>query len=71
MKTSCNQQPDYCEQLIRDIGRIAFDEYDGLDNLSGMKVTVFNRFEFGLANGQRAQGIHWRIEDWQAELNKE
>ena len=68
LKTSCTRDPDYCQDLINQIATIAFDEYDNIEDLSGMKISLVNRFDFGLAAGNYTQGTAWSIEDWQKEL---
>lgn len=67
-KISCNRDPDYCEELIARIAQLAFEEYDGLENLSGMIITVENRFDLGLASGNAGYGLSLSMEDWQSRL---
>jgi Txe/YoeB family toxin of Txe-Axe toxin-antitoxin module len=67
-KTSCKRNPSYCNELVNQIARTAFEKYGNIENLSGMRIAVVNRFDFGLASGNLTQGVAWSIEDWQKEL---
>ena len=68
-KTSCNRNPDYCDELKEQIAHTAFMEYDNIKNLSRMRITIVNRFDLGLASGQLTWGTAWSIENWQKELD--
>ncbi len=67
-KTSCKRNPSYCNELVNQIARTAFEKYDNIENLSGMRIAVVNRFDFGLASGNLTQGTALSIEDWQKGL---
>jgi hypothetical protein len=40
----------------------------GIDKLTGMRITLVNRFDLGLANGHFDRGAAWTIEDWRKQL---
>jgi uncharacterized RDD family membrane protein YckC len=69
-KTSCGSNLDYCQALIMETAELAFEHFDNIEELSGMSITVTNRFDLGLANGSASMGISWSMEDWQNELGK-
>ncbi len=54
--------------LVEQVARTAFEKYDNIENLSGMRIAVVNRFDFGLASGNLTRGAAWSMEDWQREL---
>ena len=64
----CMDDPAYCNAWISDIARLALIQYDGIDDLTGMRVGIVNRFDFGLATGSVTHGTAWRIEDWRKQL---
>jgi uncharacterized RDD family membrane protein YckC len=68
-KTPCRNGDSYCDDLLKEIAQIAFAEYDGIETLDGMKISVVNRVDFGIATINRVQGIEYSMEDWQAYLN--
>jgi hypothetical protein len=53
---------------VNQIARTAFEKYDNIENLSGMRIAIVNRFDFGLASGNLTQSTALSIEDWQKEL---
>ncbi len=67
-KTPCSRNPGYCNDLVEQVARTAFEKYDNIENLSGMRIAVVNRFDFGLASGNLTRGAAWSMEDWQREL---
>lgn len=67
-KTSCSHNPNYCDEAIKQIALSSFEEYENIEDLSGMRISVVNSFDFGLAKWSIAQGIAWSIEDWKKEL---
>jgi uncharacterized RDD family membrane protein YckC len=68
VKKSCRRNPEYCNELLKQVARTAFEQYKGIDNLTGMRIAVFNRFDLGLANGQLAVRGEWTIDDWRKQL---
>ncbi len=71
LKTPCSQNREMCDEVVKEIARTVFAEYDGIENLDGMRITVYNRFDLGLASGTFSQGAELRMEDWQALLEEE
>jgi hypothetical protein len=69
-RKSCKHNPGYCEELTKQIALTAFEQYDNLENLSGMRIAVVNRFDLGLASGHVPRSTSWSMEDWQKELEK-
>lgn len=67
-KTSCRRNPGYCDDLVEQVAHTAFEKYDNIENLSGMRIAVVNRFDLGLANGNLTRGTARSMEDWQKEL---
>jgi hypothetical protein len=57
-----------CDVLLNQVAQTAFENYDGIDNLSGMRITLVNRFDLGLATGSLNRGAAWTIEDWRKQL---
>ncbi|HID52495.1 MAG TPA: RDD family protein [Anaerolineae bacterium] len=70
LKTPCSQNQARCDEVVKEIARTVFAEYDNVENLDGMRITVYNRFELGIANGTFSQGAELRMEDWQALLEE-
>jgi uncharacterized RDD family membrane protein YckC len=68
VKKSCGRNPEYCDELLKQIARTAFENYDDIDNLTGMRITLSNRFDLGLAKGNLNRGAAWTIEDWRKQL---
>ena len=60
--------PVYCDAWISDIARLVLNQYDGIDDLTGMRIGIVNRFDFGLVTGSVTHGAAWRIEDWWKQL---
>lgn len=52
VKKSCDREPKYCDELLNQVARATVKNYDGIDNLTRTRITVFNRFDFGLASGE-------------------
>jgi hypothetical protein len=50
------------------IAQLAFEQYDDIDNLDGMRITLSNRFDLGLVTGSWSQGASYTIEDWREQL---
>ncbi|MEM7111091.1 MAG: RDD family protein [Chloroflexota bacterium] len=67
-KTSCEQQLDYCQALIDEVARQVLDTYGFRDTLTGMRVSVYNRFDFGLAFGRFFVAFDYPIPEWQRRL---
>lgn len=70
-KTVCSKNRDSCVELYNSAARVAFDEFENIDELTGLRISVVNRFDLGLASGQEIMGSSLRIEDWKKELNIE
>lgn len=70
LKTPCSKNRETCDEVVEEIARTVFSEYDGIENLDGMRITVYNRFDLGIANGTFSQGAELRMEDWQAMLEE-
>lgn len=68
VKQSCGRNPEYCDDLLKQIAQTAFENYDDIDNLTGMRITLSNRFDLGLARGNLNRGAAWTIEDWRKQL---
>jgi len=68
VKKSCSREPRYCDELLKRVARIAFENYADIDNLTGMRITISNRFDLGLARRDLSQGAAWTIEDWRKQL---
>lgn len=68
VKRSCSRNRDYCDELVNEIARTAFEHYGEIDKLTGMRIAVTNRFDLGLANGHFTMGAARTIEDWRAQL---
>jgi uncharacterized RDD family membrane protein YckC len=64
-KGTCNIQETECWDIIREIAEIAFAEYDGIEQLTGMRIRVETRYDLGLASLSYHQGIGYTISDWQ------
>ncbi len=64
----CGRDRSYCEEIVDDTARLALREFDGIEKLDGMKITVLNQFDFGIPQGTSAQGAQLSMEDWQARL---
>jgi hypothetical protein len=67
-KRTCLGNPDYCNETVAWAARTAFEYFDGIEDLSGMRVAVVNRFDLGITSGTLSQGAAWSIEDWHQEL---
>ncbi len=63
-KKPCRRNPEYCDNLVEDTARIVLDQYDGIDALSGMQITIVNRFDLGLAHGNVTSSTARSIEQW-------
>lgn len=70
VKPSCEKNRSYCDELLKEIAEIALSEYAGISALDGMKISIVNRVDFGVATSNRVQGSELRIEDWQAFINE-
>lgn len=68
VKQSCGREPEYCDALLKRIAQTAFENYNDIDNLMGMRITLSNRFDLGLAKGNLNRGAAWTIEDWRKQL---
>lgn len=68
VKKSCSRDPEYCNELLKQIAHTAFENYDDIDNLTGMRIAIINQFDLGLATGNFKQGAAWTIEDWRKQL---
>jgi len=68
VKQSCGREPEYCDELLKRIAQTAFENYNDIDNLTGMRITLSNRFDLGLAKGNLNRGAAWTIEDWRKQL---
>jgi hypothetical protein len=68
VKRSCRQNQAYCDELMQRVAQTAFESCDDIDNLSGMQITLYNRFDLGLAGGRFGVGAAWTIDDWRKHL---
>lgn len=66
----CGRDRAYCDELVNDTARLAFETFEGIENLDGMKITILNRFDFGIPQGNSAQGAQLTMEDWEARLSE-
>ncbi len=67
-KKSCTQAPEDCHQMIMQAANMAFKGFDHINDLTGMRITVINAFDLGLATGNYTTGIAWTIDDWRKNL---
>lgn len=51
VKQSCLQDIDHCKMLSAQIAEFVFEEYNYPDKLDGIQITIYNRFDLGLAHG--------------------
>ena len=70
VKQPCVRNQDDCLELSKRIAKIAFEEYDEIEQLSGMRVSVINAFDLGLARGDLTFQNAWSIEDWNEQLEQ-
>jgi uncharacterized RDD family membrane protein YckC len=71
VKKSCSRDQEYCDALLDQIAHTAFEKYDGINNLTGMRITLVNRFDLGLANGNLSRSAALTIENWRRQLELE
>ena len=71
VKKSCSRESEYCDALLNEIAHTVFEEYEGLDDLTGMRIILANRFDLGLASGHFSRSEAWTIEDWRKKLEME
>lgn len=69
-KKLCTQEADHCGEEVKRIARTAFDHYDGIDSLTGMRIVVMNGFDLGLAYGNLSWRGEWTIDDWREQLEE-
>ncbi|MFK7803374.1 MAG: RDD family protein [Anaerolineae bacterium] len=67
----CSKPVSNCGQIIDDAAEIAFQEFSNIEQLDGMRISVINRFDLGLATGQAVIGDAKTIDDWKAKLELE
>jgi uncharacterized RDD family membrane protein YckC len=67
-KRTCRGNPDYCDEVVDRTARLAFANFYKIEELSGMRISVDNRFDLGMAHSTRSQGAAWSIDDWLREL---
>lgn len=70
INTPCSHNRTYCDELVDEIARMVFAEYDQTAALDGMSISVINQVDFGIASHNSVQGIAWSMEDWQKYLNE-
>jgi hypothetical protein len=68
VKKSCDRNSTYCNELLKQVAQTAFENYDNIDSLTGMRITLSNHFDLGLASGSFNQGTAWTIEEWRNHL---
>ena len=70
VKTSCQNNSSYCDALLKEIAQTALTEYDNITDLDGMKISIINRIDFGIATSNRVQGSQLSMKDWQEYINE-
>lgn len=68
--TSCQRRTSDCSAIVNQIAKTTLDHYDGIESLTGMRIAIVNRFDFGIANGNNTQVTSRSIKDWRAALEE-
>lgn len=68
-KKTCSKNRAYCVELYNEAARVAFENFEDIESLTGMRVSIINQFDLGFATGNETMGSSLRIEDWKTELN--
>lgn len=69
-KELCTRNLALCKEQMDDIARIALSEYDSIDQLTGMRVIIANRYDLGLTTGQMTYENARIIDDWKRMFQK-
>jgi len=67
-KQLCHRDSEQCKAQVEDIARIALDKYDNIDQLTGIRVIIANRYDWGLTTGHLTYSSARTVDDWRRAL---
>ncbi|MBN1317984.1 MAG: RDD family protein [Anaerolineales bacterium] len=63
-RQNCRKDILRCEKMMVEAANLVINQYDGVHYLTGIRVDVYNRFDFGLAQGYLRWRLGYTIRDW-------
>jgi uncharacterized RDD family membrane protein YckC len=70
INTPCQNNFEYCDQLMKEIAQMVFAEYENVNALDGMKISIVNQIDLGFISSSNVQGAELRMEDWKKQINE-
>ena len=69
-KILCRRDSPGCQKQIAETAHLILDEYADLDQFTGLRITIMNRFDWGLATGKWTYSETYPIDVWREWHNR-